>query len=380
MSDTYFDHTATTRPLPSVVAAILEALETSYANPSSLHRAGMFVEKKIEAARAEVARALAAKPAEIVFTGGGTEANALALFGTLKTGDRVLTSAVEHSSVRGALEFLSQRGVIVETIPVDEKGRIRLDALEEAMRTPYRLLSVMQVNNEVGTIQPLEEIGRLRDATNPSALFHADGIQGFGKFPAPVQKAGVDLYSMSAHKINGPKGVGALYVREGTSLQPMVPGGGQEKGRRSGTENVPGILGFAEAVRQWEQHRNTWTAHAAALQARVRACVAALDGARILTPSAEASPFLLAAAFSDCKAEALLHMLEQHEMYVSSGSACSKGKASPVLTAMGVSDAYRGGAIRISFGATNTIEDADRLCEQLKADLSAMRKILRGKR
>lgn len=379
MSDTYFDHTATTRPLPSVVAAILEALETSYANPSSLHRAGMLVEKKIEAARAEVARALSAKPAEIVFTGGGTEANALALFGTLKPGDRVLTSAVEHSSVRGALEHLSRQGIALETIPVDEGGRIRLDALEEAMRLPYRVVSVMQVNNEVGTIQPLEEIGRLRNATSPEALFHADGIQGFGKFSTPVQKAGVDLYSMSAHKINGPKGIGALYVREGTPLVPMVPGGGQEKGRRSGTENVPGILGFAEAVRQWEQHRDVWTVHATALQAQVRECVSSLDGARAITPPTDASPFLLTAAFSDCKAEALLHMLEQHEIYVSSGSACSKGKASPVLTAMGVPDAFSGGAIRISFGATNTTEDADRLCRYLEADLSAMRKILRGK-
>lgn len=375
----YFDHAATTEPAASVVRCITEALTIDYANPSSLHRAGLHVERKIEEVRTRIAKELSCTSEEVIFTSGGTEANQLALSGTLKPGDRVLVSPLEHSSITKALEQWAQLGVTVEKIPVDPYGVVSLEALENLLESPCRLLSVQQVNNEIGTFQPLIAIGQLLKRKAKDALFHVDGIQAFGKYPVPLNEAQIDLYAMSAHKINGAKGSGALFIRKGTVVRPMQPGGGQERGLRGGTQNVPGILGFGEALRLWQEHRGEWQAHARTLRDSVQKEIEAVEGAKVLSP-ATGSDFILNIAFTDCKAEVLLHMLEQKGIYVSSGSACGKGKTSPVLEAIGVGCDYLEGPIRMSFSYTNRLEDAKVLCDELKGGLNMIRMIKRNKR
>lgn len=379
MHSLYFDHAATTRPHASVVASVLEALEENFANPSSLHRAGLRAERKVEEARVILATYLSCTPDELIFTSGGTESNYLALAGILKPGDRVLTTPLEHSSIRVTLEALQERGVRSEELPLAADGAVDLAALEQTLAEPVRLLSIQQVNNETGHVQPLAEIGRMAKRIRPDILLHSDGIQGFGKLEALLPGAMVDLYSMSAHKIGGPKGSGALFVRKGTPFVPVVTGGGQEGGRRGGTQNVPGIAGFARALLEWEEHRNEWTAHAIRLRSLFLEQMADVEGMQLQSP-ASAPPFVLSIGFLDCRGEVLLHMLEQKGISVSTGSACAKGAVSRVLKNLGISDAFATGTLRISFGPDNTEEAVEILVRELKAGLSMMRTILRSKR
>ncbi len=378
MNSLYFDHAATTRPHASVVAAMLETLEENFANPSSLHRAGLRAERLVEAARSTLAGALSCTEEELIFTSGGTEANYLALAGTVKSGDHVLTTPLEHSSIRATLDALEARGVTCSELLLEEDGTVDLEALDRALEKPVRLVSVQQVNNETGIIQPLEEIARRVKRKDAGILLHSDGIQGFGKFPGVLSRIPLDLYSVSGHKIGGPKGIGALYIRRNTPFYPPVTGGGQEGGRRGGTQNVPGIAGFAQAVREWEQQRTKWTEHAIALRRRFLEGMAAVEEISVQSPP-EASPFILSMGFADCKGEVLLHMLEQQEISVSTGSACAKGAVSRVLTRLEIPNRYAQGTLRISFGAENTLEDVDFLVHELQAGIALMRTMTRRK-
>ncbi len=375
----YFDHTATTEPASSVVACMLETLTTDFGNPSSLHRAGLRAERKIEQTRGRIAKELGCSDDEVIFTSGGTEASQLAIAGTVRPGDRILTTAVEHSCVHAAFRQMEELGAVLEFLPVEPDGTVSLEALQHALAHPVRLLSVQHVNNEVGTVQPIEAIGTMLKQVHSDALFHVDGVQAFGKFSVPLQAAKVDLYAMSAHKINGPKGIGALYARKGVYLKPLLPGGGQEKGRRGGTQNVPGIVGFGEALKLWQENREAWQYHAQELRAFVIERLSAIEDHQILSPEA-GSPYILTIGFTDIKAEVMIHMLEQQEIYVSSGSACGKGKVSHVLQAMGVKNEFVDGAIRLSFSHRNTKEDAAFLCDEMIKSVAMIRQIKRKRR
>lgn len=379
MNELYFDSAATSRPAPEVIEAMLVVLENEYGNPSSLHRKGLRAEKIMEDARGTVASSLGVRDDEIYFTSGGTEANTLALLGTLRPGMRVVTSPVEHKSVLTVLDELKQQGVQVDYFPVDGGGRVRDDSIAEMLASPVDLVTVQQVNNETGALQPIEAIGQALKKAHPKALFHVDGIQGFGKFDSMIQKAQIDLYSMSGHKIYGPKGVGALYVRKGVTLKPVQAGGGQERGLRGGTQNLPGIAGFGAAVKLWEAHRDEWKAQAKENQALVRKAIASWDDTVVIS-SEEGSPYILMVGLKDCKAEVLLHSVEQQGISISTGSACSKGAMSHVLKACGVDPAYAAGAIRVSFSQWIHAEEVDTLLKALKEHAEMIRTITRGRK
>lgn len=369
----YLDNGATTRPRPEVVAAMTRALTEGWGNPSSLHRLGVAAEKQVKEARAAVARLIGAPPAQLFFTSGGTEASNLAIKGAARAnrrrGQHIITTRVEHSCVLSACQALEDEGFSVTYLPVNAAGEVTADQVAAALRDDTVLVSVMHVNNEVGAVQPVAEIGRL--LRDHPALFHIDAVQSAGKLPIDVQKLGVDLLAISAHKLHGPKGVGALYVRQGVKLESLQHGGGQEHGVRPGTENVPGIVGFGAAAEIARQELATAPARMYALKQRI------LDGLtaagiryQINGPAPQsAAPHILNLSFEGIpRGEVLVHALEEHGVYVSTGSACHSRqiKVSHVLAAMGIGDARGLGAIRVSLSAMTTEAEVDSLVAALR--------------
>ena len=379
MREVYLDNSATTRVEPEVVEAMSHAAAVAYGNPSSPHRKGLDAERLVREARAAVARALGGvDDRTVLFTSGGTEANNLAVFGTARAAGRagrhVVTTAVEHSSVLEACLALKHEGFDVTVLPVDAEGRVRLEELEAALRDDTVLVSVMHVNNEVGTVQPVAEIAELirrRRRGGRYPVLHVDAVQSLGKLPLRPLDWGVDLMTVSAHKIHGPKGVGALYVAEGVRLAPLLYGGDQQGGLRPGTENVPGIAGFGKAVEL------TLAAMAdGAVQRMAALRVRLLDGlrsgfadARVNGPTEpeRAAPHILNVGFADVRGEVLVHALAERGIYVSTGSACHsrRGVVSHVIRALGVPERYAQGTLRISLSRHTTPEDIDRLLEAL---------------
>ncbi len=353
--EAYLDNSATTRPL-DVVCDRMDALaRTCYGNPSSLHGMGMRAESVLRQTRDSLLAALHAEDGRVVFTSGGTEANNLAILGTAlsaaKRRPRVITTKVEHPSVLEPMRYLEKQGAEVIYLDVDARGCVLLSQLEEALTPQTLLVSIMQVNNEVGTIQPISEAVRLIRRVAPGCVFHVDGVQGFGKVaPAP---ADVDLYSVSAHKIHGPKGVGALYIRKGRHVRPVMLGGGQEGGLRSGTENVVAIGGFGTAIAHAMADFGAHMAAMSALRDELADGLARIPGCTLNSGTDElAAPHIVNASFAGVKSEVLLHALEAREVYVSTGSACSSNHPalSPVLTAMGLGRAQIDSAVRFSLG------------------------------
>jgi cysteine desulfurase len=415
----YLDNASTTKPSEAAVAASLDALTESYGNPSSVHTLGQAAERIMKDARASVAAALGAHDRQIVFTGGGTEANNLAIHSVFRNpartaGRRIIISAVEHPSVFEPAALLARRGAALDVLPVDGRGACdtaalagMLDAASGAQRTA--LVSVMHVNNELGTIEPVAEIARIIAGVNKrygaDIVLHTDAVQSFGKLPVDAGGAfgGTGLLSVSAHKIHGPKGVGALYAARPEKLDPILLGGGQERGRRSGTENVPGIAGFGAAVAECaasaggigaedEGGLRKHAERAARLRGRLMdGITGAVPDVRVNSP-AEASctgeagycsPYILNVSFLGTRGEVLLHDLEQHGVYVSTGSACSNlGKAgkggaavSPVLAAAGLSRREQEGAVRFSLSRFTTEDEIDYALEHLTAAVARYRKI-----
>jgi cysteine desulfurase len=403
----YLDNASTTKPSEAAVAASLDALTESYGNPSSAHTLGQAAERILKDARASVAAALGAQPGQIVFTGGGTEANNLAIHSAFRNpartaGWRIVVSAVEHPSVAEPAALLARRGAALDVLPADGTGLCdtaalagMLDAAAEAQRTA--LVSVMHVNNELGTIEPIEEIAGIVAGANKrygaDIALHTDAIQSFGKLPADASAAfrGVDLVSVSAHKIHGPKGVGALCAARPEKLEPLLRGGGQERGRRSGTENVPGIAGFGAAAAGPGFLKDA-AERAVALRARLMdGITGTIPDVRVNSPvdascTGEAglcSPYILNVSFLGTRGEVLLHDLERHGVYVSTGSACSnlgksgKGGAgiSPVLEAIGLTRQEQEGAVRFSLSRFTTEEEIDYALEHLTAAVARYRKI-----
>jgi cysteine desulfurase len=367
----YLDNSATTQVLPSVAQKAVELMVEEFGNPSSLHTRGFRARKLLEEARSQVAQALGAQPEEITFTSGGTESNNLVLFGAAQArrrlGNKIVTTAVEHDSVLNPCRALEQQGFEVVYLKPDKDGRLPEEALMEAIDEKTILVSVMLVNNETGAIFPVEAAAKAIRRKKAPALLHTDAVQGFGKLPFTVKKLGVDLLTLSGHKIHAPKGIGALYMKKGTRILPRTLGGGQERGLRSGTESVPLICALGEAVKQLPPAQEA-LGRVGELSALLRRELAQLPQVTVHSPE-EGLPYVLNFSAGRVRGETMLHFLAERGVYVSSGSACGKAKPSHVLEAMGLPKEQVESALRVSFSRFSTSEDVEALVEGLKLGL-----------
>jgi len=368
----YLDNSATTKPYDEVVQYIYEVSKDFYGNPSSMHTKGIEAENLVKHARVQIAEVLKADAKEICFTSGGTESNNLAIIGFLKanprSGKHIITSEIEHPSVLEVYKQLASEGYRVDYIPVDSQGIINLDALRNTLDNETALLSFLHTNNETGSIQPIEEIDKIRKTICPSAALHVDAVQAFGKTRIHPKSCGIDLMSFSSHKIHGPKGMGALYIRKGIKVKPIFLGGGQETSLRSGTENVPGISGFGLATEKVFSNLDKSYSQVSTLKEYFVSKIKECFEAAVINSPEQASPYIINVSFPNLKSEVLLHHLEQKNIFVSTGSACSshKNNHSHVLQAMGVSSKYIDGAIRFSLSSSNSINDMDETINALK--------------
>lgn len=358
----YLDNSSTTKPSGLAVEYINRALEYDWGNPSSLHGIGIQAETAMYEARETVAKSIGAEPGEIIFTGSGTEANNTALLTLLKSkkrGGRVITTAVEHPSVLETAKRLSEEGFEVIKLKPENNGVVAPESLKAALTPNTVLVSMMLVNNETGAVMPVKESAELVRKTVPAALFHCDAVQGYGKLEINAQKLGVSLLTASAHKIHGPKGIGFLYCKKGVRLNPLITGGGQERGLRSGTEPLPLIMGFAGAVKELEKPKDGLIRQQELFD-YTKKLMLQTEGVVINSPDG-CLPYILNISLPGYRSEVLLHFLESRGVYVSSGSACAKGHGSYVLTEMGLDRRLADSALRISFSRYNGKEDADRL-------------------
>ncbi len=361
MRRAYFDNNATTPVLPAVFEAMKPYLLEQFGNASSIHHYGQEARSAVERARETVARLLGCAPPEIVFTSGGTEADNLAIFGLASPGDHVITSAIEHHAVLNACNRLESIGCEVSYLPVDGRGVVDPDDVRRALRPNTKLMSIMMANNETGVLQPVADIGKI--AADADVYFHTDAVQAAGKVPADVNQIGCDLLSISGHKIHAPKGVGALYVRKGTRLQPIMYGGNHERSRRAGTENVPGIVGLGKAAElALDGLANGSVEAMGRMRDRLQHTLADhTDATGVNGDGAPRVPNTTNIYFDSIEGEALVIALDLKGLAVSTGAACSSGAIEPshVLTAMGVSSERARASIRFSLGKLNTPEDVD---------------------
>lgn len=381
MQEIYFDNSSTTRVCDQALAEAVKEMQQEYGNPGSVHHLGAQAFHALQAAHTSLASALHALPEEIYFTGSGTEANNMLIFGVAeacaRAGRRILVSAVEHPSVSEPAKYLLSRGFDVHFIPVDPQGRIRLDALAELLNEETILVSIMHVNNETGTIQPLTEAGSLIRRLAPQAIFHVDGVQSFGRVAVDLAAWQADAFVASGHKIHAPKGIALLWLKKERRIPPLLRGGGQERGMRSGTENMPGICAFAKAseiacagMQEYARQMHH------VKQVLLDAVSASLPDVYVNGPPlAEAAPHILNLSFPGARSEVLLHYLEEKGVYVSAGSACNSrsSKGSPVIEALGISPERVDSALRFSFSRENTPEEALAAAEVLQAAVTEIR-------
>jgi cysteine desulfurase len=377
----YLDNSATTPVRPEVVEAMIPYFADNVGNASSLHKAGQRAKRALEEARKSVARALGADPKEIYFNSGGTESDNQAIVGVARAqaqrGHHLITSTIEHHAVLSLCHWLETQGHAVSYVPVDQHGLIDLQALEQSLRPDTVLISVMLANNEVGTIQPLADIVRL--AHERGILVHTDAVQAVGKMPVQVDVLGVDLLSLTAHKFYGPKGIGVLYVRKGTPIEPLFYGGHQEQALRPGTQNIPGIVGLATALRLVIEELPTETARLAALRDRLqRGIKTQISNVQINGHPTQRLPNILNVSVEGVEGESLLMSLDLKGISVSTGSACSAGSSDPshVLRAMGLERVRADGSLRFSLGRTTTEEDIDYTVETLVEVVDRLRDML----
>lgn len=382
--EAYLDNSATTRCSEKAAEVMMQVLRTDFGNPSSLHNKGMEAENYLRNSRKIIAKTLRAKEKEIIFTSGGTESNNLAIIGTAmarkRMGKHILVTPIEHASVYNPMRALADLGFEVEYLPVDSDGIVDLSALKEMIRPDTILVSIMHVNNEIGAVEPIEEAAKIIKAKNPETYFHVDAIQSYGKFEIYPDRFGIDLLSVSGHKIHGPKGSGFLFIHEGVRIQPEILGGGQESGMRSGTENVPAIAGLGQAAEDMYSHLDENRKHLFALKKHFIAGVEELEGTHVNGRTREDSaPQIVSVSFRGVRAEVLLHALEERGVYVSSGSACSSNRpaVSRTLTSIHTAHEYLDETVRFSFSVFTSMEEIDYALEQLKVLLPILRKYQR---
>lgn len=369
----YLDNSATTKPCKTACNYINKALTETWGNPSSLHMLGIEAEMAVTDARTLIARKIAALPEEIIFTGSGTEANNTVVSAVRTSRNKkIITTLIEHPSVLEPIKKLEEQGFEVVRLGCDSNGIISLEELKNALDSNVCLVSIMLVNNEIGSIQPIAEVTRLVKQIAPSALIHCDAVQAFGKLPINVKTLGVDLLSASGHKVHGPKGIGFLYCKKGVKLPCFISGGGQERGKRSGTESVPLISGFMGAVEELGDIKAKLS-EISQLNSYAREQFSATDFIKINSPE-NALPYILNISVPGYRSETLLHFLESKNIFVSSGSACAKGQASYVLSALGLNRSYSDSALRISFSVNNKKEDIDLTVAALKEAVTKLRR------
>ena len=384
MREVYLDNSATTRAYDSVGDLVRKVMCEDYGNPSSMHAKGVTAEHYIKEAKETLAKLMKVQDKEIFFTSGGTESDNLALMGVARAnrrrGNHLITSAIEHPAVINTMRHLEEQGYRVTFLPVDRYGRIRLDALKEALCEDTILVSVMYVNNEVGSVQPIAEAASIVKAYNKDILFHVDAVQGFGKYRIYPRKLNVDLCTISGHKIHGPKGIGALYVGSHVKIQPIVFGGEQQKNVRSGTENVPGIAGLGLAAKLIYQDLDEKVARMRELKAHFIEGVQEIEDITIHGLYDETSaPHIISVGFAGIRSEVLLHALEEKGIYVSSGSACASNhpQISGVLKGIGAGQEYLDATLRFSMSEFTTLEEIDYTLETLYNIVPVLRKYTR---
>ncbi len=374
----YLDNSATTAVSSSAAQKALMLMQEQFGNPSSLHKLGFQAEQIIKNARRQIAGALSCREGEIYFTSGGTEANNTAVIGTAnakkRQGNKIVISAIEHSSVVAAAEHLSQNGFEVVKIAPDKNGVVTPDKIAAAVDEKTILVSLMLVNNEVGSVMDVATAAAGARRKNGKVTVHCDAVQAFGKIPVHTGRLGVDLLTVSAHKIHGPKGCGALFVKKGTRIDPIIFGGQQQNGFRPGTENAAGIAAFGAATEETLSDMAKNFQYIKSLRSRLVEGLAKIDGIQINSSEA-ALPFIVNFSTMCIKSETMMHFLEGREIYVSGGSACAKGNRSHVLVALGLPDRAVDTAIRVSFCAQNTAQDVDDLLSALKEGMETLQKL-----
>ena len=367
-TELYFDNAATTRTSPEAAAAILEMLTNNYGNPSSLHYKGLEAQTRMDKARRQISSLLGCQPERLTFTSGATEANNMVIFGAAsarrRQGNRIITTAYEHSSVLEPCRQLEKEGFEIVWIKPDSKGQVHAEDVIQAVNEETILISCMMVNNELGTILPIEEIVKGARRKKKDVFIHSDMVQALGKVPVRLSRLDIDAASISAHKIHGPKGMGALYLREGSRILPRTFGGEQEKRLRPGTENSGYIVGFGTACELMQKNGSEYLEQIRRCNARLRELLSANEGVVIHSPE-NALPTILNISVPGIRSEVMLHFLEQKGICVSSGSACSKGAKSHALAALGLPDREIDSALRISFSHENTLEQVEILAEAI---------------
>ena len=382
--EVYLDNSATTKPFEQVVQKVTDVMRNDYGNPSSMHKKGVESEHHIKDAKSVIAKVLKVNEKEIFFTSGGTEADNWAVLGVARANQRagkhIITTKIEHPAILQPMELLKEEGFEITYLGVDHAGKISLEELEHAMRPDTILVSIMQANNEVGSIQPVEKAGELIKQKNPNTLFHVDAVQGFGKVKLYPKKSKIDLLSVSGHKIHGPKGVGFLYLSEKVKIKPLMLGGGQQKGFRSGTDNVPGIAGLGAATNEIfaefdAKQEKLYDLRTFFVNELIKMDDVVING----EITRDAAPHIISASFEGIKSEVLLHALEEKGIYVSSGSACASNKPSlsATLQAMRVNKKLLDATIRFSFSIFTTKEELEYTIQTLKELVPVLRKYAR---
>lgn len=371
--EAYFDNSATTKVFDCVRDIVVKTMTEDYGNPSARHKKGMEAEQYVRQAASQIAKTLRVQEKEILFTSGGTESNNMALIGAAmanrRAGNHLITTRIEHASVYNPMAFLEQQGFEVTYLKVDGEGHISLKELEESIRPDTILVSVMHVNNEVGAVEPVAEIGALIHRVNPEILFHVDAIQSYGKYEIRPKREHIDLLSVSGHKIHGPKGVGFLYIDQRVKIHPLLYGGGQQRDLRSGTENVPGIAGLGAAAEEIYRDHAGKVVHLVKLKNHMITRMGEIPEATVNSRTdLESAPQIVSVSFAGVRSEVLLHALEEKGVYVSSGSACSSNHPaiSGTLKAVGVKKELLDSTLRFSFGMFNTLEEVDYAVDALK--------------
>lgn len=390
--EVYLDNSATTKPFPSVCRIMMETMENAYGNPSSMHRKGIQAEQYIRHAREQIAKTMKVQSKELFFTSGGTEANNMALFGAAlskkRIGKHLITTKIEHPSIHNPMIFLEQQGFEVTYLPVDSLGHVKKEELLNAIREDTILISIMYSNNEIGTLEPVAELAKAAKEKKPDVLIHSDAVQAYGKYPIYPKKEGIDLLSISGHKIHGPKGIGALYISDNVKIKPMLYGGEQQKGMRSGTENVSGIAGFGMAAEEiYQNHaekvQELYDKKVYFIEQIVKMKGTIVNGVEMGNDIRQAVeqtiPHIISVSFTGIRSEVLLHALEEKEIFVSSGSACSSNrpKLSETLKAIGAAKEQMDTTLRFSMSVHTTKQELDYTLETLHELLPQLRRFVR---